>query len=392
MVPFSIKKEILVQMQIAKRLVVLGYFLFFALSVFAQAPPAQKNDLPVYKVDPDWPKRLPNNWIVGQVGGMAVDKDDHIWVLQRPRSLTADEASAAQTPPTAECCLPAPSVLEFDADGNLLKYWGGPGYIPHWPANEHGIYADKAGSIWISGSGPQRKDAPEDREILKFTPDGKLLMEIGHSADGPDNNQDTSFLGRAAGMDIDDEAHEVYIADGYGNRRVVVYDSTTGSFKRGWGAYGIPLSEIDNGKLPPYNPADPPSKQFANPVHCVHISADALVYVCDRVNDRIQVFTKQGKFVREFFVAPKTLRDGSVWTLNFSHDPQQKYLLVGDGANQVVWILNRGDGAVVGSFGHSGRNAGQFHWIHQAAMDSHGNMYTGEVDTGKRVQKFVLQK
>ncbi len=283
-------------------------------------------------------------------------------------------------------------MLEFDGDGNLLKSWGGPGYIPNWPATEHGIYVDKGENVWISGSGAPTKDAPEDRELYKFTPDGKLLMEIGHHADGPDNNQDTSFLGRAAGMDIDDAAHEVYVADGYGNRRIVVYDSDTGAFKRGWGAYGIPLSDVDNSRPAVYNPADPPSKQFANPVHCVHISADALVYVCDRVNDRIQVFTKQGKFVKEFFVAPKTLRNGSVWTLNFSHDPKQQYLLVGDGATQVVWILNRDDGKVVGSFGHNGRNDGQFHWIHQAAIDSHGNLYTGEVDTGKRVQKFVLQK
>jgi hypothetical protein len=358
-----------------------------AAGVAADAP-----GVPVYKVDAAWPKQLPNNWIVGQIGGMAVDKDDHIWVLHRPRSLTVDEVAAAQTPPTAECCIAAPSVLEFDSDGNLLKSWGGPGYVPDWPNTEHGIYVDKAGDVWISGSGVQMKDAPEDREIFKFSADGKLLMEIGHHADGPDNNQDTSYLGRPAGMDIDEAAHEVYIADGYGNRRIVVYDTETGAFKRGWGAYGISLSEIDNGKLPAYDPTGPHSKQFASPVHCVHISSDALVYVCDRANDRIQVFTKDGKFVKEFLVAPKTLRNGSTWTLNFSRDPQQKYLLVGDGNNQVVRILNREDGAVVGSFGHSGRNAGEFHWLHQAAMDSRGNLYTGEVDTGKRIQKFVLQK
>jgi len=385
-------------MQLVKRFLVVVCFLLLSSALLprtlpaARAQDAHKSGVPVYKVDPNWPKQLPNNWIVGQIGGMAVDKDDHIWVLHRPRSLTADEAAAAQTPPTADCCLPAPSVLEFDADGNLLKSWGGPAYIPDWPATEHGIVVDKSGNVWISGSGAANKDVPEDREIFKFTPDGTLLQEIGHHADGPDNNQDTGYFGRAAGMEVDDDAHEIYVADGYGNRRVVVYDSDTGAFKRGWGAYGIPLSEIENGKLPPYDPAAPPSKQFANPVHCVHISADALVYVCDRVNDRIQVFTKQGKFVKEFQVAPKTLRNGSVWTLNFSHDPQQKYLLVGDGANQVIWILNRSDGAVVGSFGHSGRNAGQFHWLHQAAMDSQGNLYTGEVDTGKRIQKFLLQK
>jgi DNA-binding beta-propeller fold protein YncE len=166
----------------------------------------------------------------------------------------------------------------------------------------------------------------------------------------------------------------------------------TGNFKRGWGAYGIPLSQIDNGPLPPYNPAAPPSKQFLGPVHCIRISNDGLVYACDRTANRIQVFTKQGKFVKEFFVSPKTLGNGSVWTLSFSHDPQQKYMLVGDGRNNVIWILNRSDGTVAGSFGHNGRNAGQFHWVHQAVIDSQGNLYTGEVDTGKRIQRFILQK
>jgi len=380
-------------MRTRKRLIARATLLSILTGLFLLIAGAagHAQSIPKYKVDASWPKQLPNNWILGQIGGMAVDKDDHIWVLHRPRSLTPDEAGAAQTPPIADCCLPAPAVLEFDGDGNLLKSWGGPGHVPNWPATEHGIYVDKTGNVWLSGSGAQTKDSPEDREVFKFTPDGKLLMEIGHHVDGPDNNQDTSFLGRAAGMDIDDAAHEVYIADGYGNRRIVVYDSDTGAFKRGWGAYGIPLSQVDNGKPAVYNPADPPSKQFANPVHCVHLSDDGLVYVCDRVNNRIQVFTKLGKFVKEFFVATKTLRNGSVWTLNFSHDAKQQYLLVGDGGNQVVWILNRNDGTILGSFGHNGRNAGQFHWIHQAAMDSHGNMYTGEVDTGKRVQKFVLQ-
>jgi hypothetical protein len=365
----------------------LGLVVLLAISTAALAQPA-----PNYKVDASWPKPLPKNWVIGQVGGMAVDKDDHIWVFQRPRSLTVDEASAVQSPPTAECCAPAPSVLEFDKNGNLLKSWGGPGHDPDWPAQEHGIYVDKAGSVWLSGNSAETKDAPADRVILKFNNDGKLLMKIGRSLKGPDNNQETSYVGRVAAMDADEEAHELYAADGYGNRRVIVYDMNTGAFKRGWGAYGIPLGEISNAEQAPYNPANPPAKQFLGPVHCLRISADGLVYVCDRTSDRIQVFTKQGKFVKEFLVSPKTLGNGSTWTLSFSHDPQQKYLLVGDGRNNVIWILNRNDGTVAGSFGHNGRNAGQFHWVHQAVMDSEGNLYTGEVDTGKRIQKFILQK
>jgi hypothetical protein len=367
------------------RILVLVLLSGMSTVAFAQA-------LPIYKVDPFWPKELPNNWILGQVGGMAVDKDDHIWVFQRPRSLTADEAALAQKPPTTICCLPAPSVLEFDRAGNLLKSWGGPGYVQDWPAQEHGIFVDRTGNVWLSGNEIESKDTPEDRVILKFNNDGKLLMKIGRSVKGPDNNQETSYVGRAAALYVDENAHELYVADGYGNRRVIVFDSDTGAFKRGWGAYGIPLSQIDNNAQPPYNPANPPSKQFLGPVHCLRISADGLVYVCDRMGDRIQVFTKQGKFLKEFFVSPKTLASGSTWTISFSHDPQQKYMLVGDGRDNVIWILNRDNGEVVGSIGHQGRNAGQFHWVHQVVMDSEGNLYTGEVDTGKRIQKFILQK
>ena len=369
-----------------------------ALSILAAARVfAAAGDAPRYAVDPTWPKQLPNNWIMGQVGGVAVDAQDHIWVLQRPNSLTADELGAAQTPPRNDCCVKAPSVLEFDAVGNVIKSWGSPGFVPDWPANEHALWIDKGGNVWISGNGV------DDRAVLKFSAEGKLLLEIGGKSKAPKNNQDTALLGRVAGIEVDDAAHEVYFADGYLNNRIVVYDSNTGEYKRGWGAYGMPLSEIANsveqienevsadGKIAPYAPADAPDKQFRSPVHCVRISVDGLVYVCDRHNDRIQVFTKQGKFVSEFSLRPATLGNGSTWTVAFSHDAKQKYLLVVDGENSVVWIVNRGDGAIVSSFGHNGRSAGQFHWVHQLAMDSKGNVYTGEVDTGKRMQKFNLQ-
>ena len=350
------------------------------------ASPAPPADAPSYRVAPEWPKELPNNWIMAQVGGLAVDRHDQIWVLQRPRTNTPDELGSAQKPPESICCADTPSVLVFDKAGNLVKSWGGPGFVPAWPASEHGIFVDKADNVWLGGNGPT------DRHIMKFTNDGKLLLTIGHPSDAPINNQDTSILGSPAGIDVDEAAHEVYIADGYRNKRVVVYDSETGAFKRGWGAYGIPLSEIDNGPAVNRLVGDPASKQFANPVHAVRLSADGMVYVCDRVNNRIQVFDKGGKFQKEFFVGKATLRSGSCWTVNFSADKEQKYLLVADGTNNVIWELRRSDGAIVSRFGHSGRNAGQFHWVHQAALDSEGNYYTGEVDTGKRIQKFVLVK
>jgi len=351
------------------------------LSGFAPAGLAQ--DAPKYRVDPSWPQELPNNWIIGQVGGMAVDREDHVWVLQRPASDTVDEIGASLAPPRSMCCVAAPPVLEFDAQGHLLHSWGGPGAGFDWPKSEHGIYVDKDGNVWIGGSGPT------DRHVLKFKNDGHFLLQIGHPSSEPADSSRTDILGRPAGIEVDAQAHEVYIADGYLNKRVIVFDSETGAFKRLWGAYGNAPKDADPGA---YDPAAPFDQQFRTPVHCVHISRDGLVYVCDRVNDRMQVFTKQGKFVKEFTVRPQTLGIGSVWQFAFSTDEQQKFLLVADGENNVIWTIRRDDGVVVGQTGHNGRNAGQFHWLHQLVSDSRGNLYTGEVDTGKRIQKFVLVK
>ena len=363
-------------------LLVICVAIGFALSIHSIAGAASAQEVPKFKVDPSWPKELPNNWIMGQVGGMAVDRHDHIWVLQRPGLDTVDELGAAQTPAWSQCCFAAPPVLVFDMQGNLLQSWGGPSEGFDWPKREHGIYVDKDDNVWLSGAGAG------DRQILKFKNDGHFLMQIGHPSGDPANSLRTDILGQPAGMEVDSDAHEIYVADGYLNKRVAVFDADKGTFKRMWGAYGNPPNDVDPGI---YNPAAPPDQQFRNPVHCVHISRDGLVYVCDRVNNRIQVFTKQGKFVKEFFVRPQTLGIGSVWQFAFSMDENQKYLLVADGENNVIWALRRDDGAVLGQTGHNGRNAGQFHWVHQVVSDSQGNLYTGEVDTGKRIQKFVLQ-
>jgi hypothetical protein len=355
--------------------------LVLAAAAFSVLPqPASAGEVPTFAVDASWPKPLPNNWIMGQVGGITVDWQGHIWVLQRPKSLTDDEKGATLNPPRSNCCVPAPPVLEFDADGNLLRSWGGPGDGYKWVGREHGIEVDERGFVWIGGN------ADDDNALQKFTLDGKFVAQIGKI--GPrTNSSDTSQLGKPAETWLDKEANELYVADGYGNRRVIVYDATTLAFKRMWGAYGhVPNDD----KQAAYDPKAPAPQQFGNPVHCVKIANDGLVYVCDRINDRIQVFKKDGTFVKEWFYEKNTLGNGAVWDLAIWPDPKQTYLLSADGENNEVRILKREDGSVVGRFGGGGRNAGQFHWVHTMAIDKLGNIYTGEVDNAKRIQKFKL--
>jgi sugar lactone lactonase YvrE len=350
----------------------------FALAVFTalSAAPAAQAEGPTFKVDPFWPKALPNNWIMGQVGGMTVDAQDHIWINQRPRSLTKDEAGAAQNPPQSKCCVPAPSIMEFDAAGTFLKGWGGPGEGYDWPEQEHALRLDGKGNIYFAGNGAK------DQMLLKFTTDGKFVKQLGKLG-MPMGSKDTNSVGRVADIFYDAPANELYLADGYGNHRIMVVDADSFAFKRMWGAYGKTPSDEN---LPMYTPA---SQQFANPVHCVKIANDGLVYVCDRSNNRIQVFQKNGTFVREFVFDKDTRQSGSTWDMVFWPDRNQSYIIVADGTNNLVRVARRSDGQVVSSFGTGGRQAGQFHWVHVMAVDSHGNLYTGEVDTGKRIQKFT---
>lgn len=340
----------------------------------ADAPPA-------FRVDPSWPQPLPNNWILGQVSGVAVDAADHLWVLQRPRSLSDDEAGATHKPPHSKCCLPAPPVLEFDSAGRLLRAWGGPGAGYDWPGNEHGIHVDGKGYVWVTGNGER------DGQILKFTRDGKFVLQIG-KVGAQTNNADTTRLGKAAGVEVDAAANEVYVADGYQNRRVIVFDADTGAYKRHWGAYGKPPVDTKPESRRTQPPTAAQLQQFGNPVHCVRVARDGLVYVCDRLNNRIQVFRKHGSYVKEFMVEPATAGNGSVWDIVLSRDPQQKWLFLADGRNNQVLTLERDTGAVQGTLGRPGRYAGEFHWVHDLAIDSRGNLYAGEVDNGKRVQKF----
>ena len=340
--------------------------------------PAKAEVIPRFQVEPFWPKPLPENWILGQVSGIAVDQNDHIWIVHRPATLVDDEKGAMQNPPATKCCRPAPAVLEFDADGNLLRHWGGPGPGYDWPKSEHGVHIDKEGNVWLAGN------QEGDNQILKFSPDGKFLQQIGKAGVSEGSNS-TTQLGRPAHMVTDDAAGELFVADGYGNRRIVVFDSKTGAYKRHWGAYGN--KPVDQ-KLPPYNPSAPLAQQFDNPVHCVRLSNDGLIYVCDRVNDRIQVFRKDGTFVKEFRVEPQTLANGSVWDLVLSEDREQRFIFMADGANGQIVTLARDGGDVITAWGRHGRQVGQFKWVHNIAVDSKGNIYTAEVGFGRRVQKF----
>jgi len=351
-----------------------------ALSFATLPNPASAGEVPIFAVDASWPKQLPNNWIIGQVGGITVDGQGHIWVIHRPRSLTDDEKGATLNPPRSNCCVPAPPVLEFDADGNLLRSWGGPGQGHEWVGREHGIEVDDRGFVWIGGN------ADNDNAILKFTLDGKYQGQIGKIAPRTNSN-DTTQLGKPAETAIDKAADEIYVADGYGNRRVIVFDATTLAYKRHWGAYG---HAPNDDKQAAYDPKAPAQQQFGNPVHCVKIANDGLVYVCDRTQNRVEIFKKDGTFVKEWFFEKNTLGNGAVWDLALWPDPKQTYLLNADGENNEIRILRREDGSVVGRFGRSGRNAGQFHWIHAMAVDKSGNVYTGEVDNAKRIQKFRL--
>jgi DNA-binding beta-propeller fold protein YncE len=373
---------------------------------------------PRFEVDPLWPKPLPNHWILGQTIGVSVDAQDHIWIIHRAGSLEPGEVHATTTPQTAQCCAPAPPVLEFDEDGNLLKSWGGAGQGYDWPDSNHGITVDYKGNVWIGGNGrgapaggagrgrggrgtgaatgdqtaynegqASGTQAFNDNMILKFTQEGKLLMQIGKPHQSKGSN-DVANLRLPAKIFVDPKSNEAYIADGYGNHRVIVFDAETGAYKRHWGAYGHKPDDADLGR---YNPNDPPAQQFRNPVHCAELSHDDLLYVCDRVNDRIQVFRPDGTFVKEMFIEKATLGSGSTWDIAFSKDPQQKYIYLADGENDRVHILDRESLQVLTTFGEGGRQPGEFYGVHSIATDSKGNIFTTETYRGQRVQKFLYK-
>ncbi len=356
----------------------------FGLTLFIWPALSGAAEPPKFEIDPYWPKPLPNNWTLGQVAGVAVDEKDHVWIIQRPRSLSRLEAAAAQKPPRASCCVSAPPVIEFDADGNVVQAWGGEGAGYQWPKQEHGVRI-VGDTVLLGGN---HKD---DGFLLKFTRDGKFIKQLG--AAGPrKGDQDTGQLGQPADFWVDESAKELYVADGYGNHRIIVFDADTFAYKRHWGAYGkIPQPELNPASSDPggheYDPTGPVPQTFNNPVHCVKIARDGLVYVCDRTNDRLQVFRKDGSFVKEYFYRPETL-SGSVWDLYLWPDKDQSHLVMVDGGNNEMRIVRREDGEVVGRYGRFGRQAGQFFGVHNIAIDSKGNVFTTEVYEGKRIQRW----
>ncbi len=335
-------------------------------------------EAPMFEVDPLWPKPLPNHWILGSTIGVGVDSRDYVYIIHRGNGNERTELGAQQDPPTGECCVAAPPVLVFDPEGNLADSWGGPGDGYDWPSSNHGITIDHMDNVWIGGNGA-------DSHILKFTRDGQFLAQYGEVGKEIDSNSTTHF-GRVAKISFDAAANEAYLADGYGNKRVAVLDASTGEFKRYWGAYG---NTPDDTNMGPYDPDAPLIQQFRTPVHCAEPTFDGLVYVCDRPNDRVQVFKTDGTFVNEVRIAPRTLGDGSTWDIAFSRDPEQKFMYLADGKNMKVYIMERASLEIVTSFGDGGRQPGLFFAVHSIATDSEGNIFTTETYEGKRVQKFT---
>jgi hypothetical protein len=346
-----------------------------------------------FAVDPFWPQPLPNNWILGQVAGQSVDNDDNVWIIHRPWSAQAMNAGSTPLQTTRDqtwghdplmslCCVTAPPVIAFDPEGNVIHAWGGdsPTDEYQWFNGEHGIHIDHNNFVWVAGNGAN------DHHMLKFTMDGEFVLQIGMVGESEASN-DPSFLNGAAVMEVDPETNEIYVADG---GRLVVFDAETGAFLRHWGAYGQQPVGGDSGRPIPRDPEAPPSRTWSRPVHGMAISDDGLVFVADRPNNRIQVFQKDGTYVTETVLAPETFGLGSTDGVELDPlDTERRFIYVPDAMDNKIWTLDRETLEVVYSWGRGRIQPGQFDWLHYIAFDSRGNMYTGEVQTGHRIQKFV---
>jgi DNA-binding beta-propeller fold protein YncE len=352
--------------------------IFIALVLLSAVAFAQTRDVPRFKPDPSWPK-IPNNWQLGEVSSVSIDAQDHVWVLQRPGSLE-DAAEKKRA---------APPVLEFDAAGNFIQGWGGPGQGYQWPEVEHGIYVDPKGFVWIGGNGEK------DHQVVKFTRDGTFVMQIGRAGQSK-GNADTQNLNRPADAFLHAATDELFVADGYGNRRIAVFDAGTGRFKRMWGAFGNMPTDG-----PPANAdADPKgAPQFVQPVHAVRVSRDGQVYVSDRGGKRVQVFRLDGTYVNQVFIgrdckAPACGNGTTAASTAFSADPDQRFLYVANRSQAKLMIFDRRTLTPLDEFGRWGSAPGEFGTLHHMNIDSKGNLYTTEVTplqpVNRRVQKFAF--
>jgi DNA-binding beta-propeller fold protein YncE len=375
---------------------------------------AQGNQIGMYEIDRAWPKMLPNHWVLGSTVGLGIDSHDNVYVVHRGkagqdpklfsmdtfpppaprgggargarggapapagRDAAAGETAATGTKPISDlCCTEAPPVLEFNSAGDLIGHWGGPGAGYEWPPSMHGITVDAKDNVWLAGNG--------GNTVLKFANNGKFLMQVGKNG-ASKGNKDTDNFSNPAEVSVDDAANEVYVADGYGNRRVIVIDATTGKFKRMWGAYGKPPVDQTN---VPYDPTKTMQDyQYFQVVHCATLANDGQVYVCDRNHNRVQIFKKDGSYVKETQISRKTTGDGVTFDIAFSKDAAQRLMYVADGADHRIWQLLREPLTVINHIGEGGRYPGQFYAIHNVSLDSKGNIYTTETYTGARVQKF----
>jgi len=347
---------------------------FIALLAAALMQPALAEQ-PKFQVDPMWGVPLPNNWIFGQTGGIFVDAQDHVWLNQRPGTLTDREKRGTNKSINVKCCVPAPSVIEFDQNGKVVQAWGGPGQGYDWQKNEHGIFVDHNNFVWVADN------VEGGGHVYKFTRDGNFVMRLGKPGK-PGGSNDIEHFNRPADMVVDPVTNEIFVADGYANHRVIVFDAASGAYKRHWGAYGKPPTDekVD------WDPKGPPPQQFGNPVHCITMTNDGLVLVCDRSHNRMQMFRKDGTFVREISVL-KESAPGTIGSIVKWPDAAQTYLLVVDDPNGQFHVVNRADGKLAGSFGRVGHQLGEFYNLHFIGIDSKGNVYSAEVQ-GKRVQKF----
>ena len=349
----------------------------------ASAQQASKLKPPTFHVDPTWPT-LPNNWVLGEVSSISVDSRDHIWVLHRPRSIPADKRAQA-----------APPVLEFDTAGKLLASWGGDATGFDWPEREHGIYVDAKNYVWISGNGGWPKPTAAgsgDDMILKFTTAGKLVLQIGHRGQST-GNTDTANVHQPADVFVHAPTNELYVADGYGNQRVVVFDAETGKFKRTWGAFGNmpPAAMVPNPPVPAPQQGDGDGPPQFGLVHAVKVSNDGIVYVADRTNNRVQTFTTAGKYLRQARLAAQGTVTPVPAGFAFSPDKKQQFLYVVDSGPMQVAIFDRQALTEIGTVGMRGPKPGDFDIVHHMAADSKGNLYTAEIVTNRRAQKFVRQ-